>query len=217
MIIMQIFLHLDQHLVELVSQHGGWVYAFLFLVIFCETGLVVMPFLPGDSLLFIAGAVTAGIVGPAAEMNVHILVLWLTLAAVLGDSVNYKLGRTMGAKLFANPHSKIFRQDHLNYTQNFYQRHGGKTVIIARFAPIIRTFAPFVAGIAHMHYPRFLLFNIVGAILWITSFVYAGYFLGNIDWVKKYLNVLIIAILIISISPPLIAIIRQKWMKSPPS
>lgn len=210
MITMQIFLHLDQYLAGLVSNYGIWVYVFLFLVIFCETGLVVMPFLPGDSLLFIAGAVTAGVAGQAAGLNIHMLVGLLLIAAILGDSVNYTIGRRAGHRLFANPNSKIFRQDHLQKTQAFYAKHGGKTIIIGRFMPIIRTFAPFVAGIAEMSYARFILFNIVGAFAWILSFTYLGYLVGNIEWVKKYLNVLVLAILLISISPAVISYLRQR-------
>jgi membrane-associated protein len=213
MILMQIFLHLDQHLAGLVASYGIWIYACLFLVIFCETGLIIMPFLPGDSLLFVAGALTASAAGQTAGLNIHTLVVLLSIAAVLGDSVNYTIGRKLGHKLFSNPQSKIFRQDHLARTEAFYQRHGGKTIIIARFTPIIRTFAPFVAGIGEMHYPRFFLFNFIGALVWVVSFAYAGYFLGNIEWVKHYLNVLIIAIIVISFSPAIIAMIRRKWGK----
>ena len=213
MMLMDIFLHLDDHLISLVSNYGMWVYGFLFLVIFCETGLIVMPFLPGDSLLFVAGTMAAGTASKAAGIDVHVLVFILVAAAILGDSVNYTIGRKMGYRLFAKPDSKIFRRDYLEYTQAFYARHGGKTVIIARFAPIIRTFAPFVAGVAQMHYTRFLLFNVIGAIIWITSFTYAGYFVGNIDWVKQYLNVMIIGIIIISLSPAVIAVVRRRGKK----
>jgi membrane-associated protein len=210
MIAMQIFLHLDQHLVGLITHYGLWIYTFLFLVIFCETGLIIMPFLPGDSLLFIAGAITAGAAGQAAGLNIHLLVLLLCIAAILGDSVNYTIGRQLGYKLFTRSNSKLFRQDYLDRTRAFYEKHGSKTIIIARFIPIIRTFAPFIAGIAQMHYMRFFIFNVIGAVIWIVSFAYAGYFLGNIDWVKKYLNVLIIAIIIISITPAIIAFIRSR-------
>ena len=214
MILMQIFLHLDQHLTSLVASYGIWIYACLFLVIFCETGLIIMPFLPGDSLLFVAGALTATAAGQAAGLNIHLLVLLLIIAAVLGDSVNYTIGCKLGHQLFSNPHSKIFRRDHLARTEAFYHRHGGKTIIIARFMPIIRTFAPFVAGIADMRYARFFLFNIIGACVWVVSFAYAGHFLGNIEWVKQYLNVLIIVIIVVSFLPAIIALIRRKWGKS---
>lgn len=214
MISMQIFLHLDQYLAGAVSNYGMWIYVFLFLVIFCETGLVVMPFLPGDSLLFIAGAVTASNSGQMAGLNIHLLVGLLLIAAILGDSLNYTIGRRAGNRLFSNPNSKIFRQDHLLKTQAFYLKHGGKTIIIGRFLPIIRTFAPFVAGIAEMSYPRFILFNIVGAMAWILSLTYLGYWVGNIEWVKKYLNILVIAIVLISLLPIVITFIRQRYSKN---
>lgn len=214
MILLQVFLHLDQHLAALIADYGMWVYVFLFLIIFCETGLIVVPFLPGDSLLFVAGALAATPAGREAGLDIHLLVALLWLAAVAGDSLNYTIGRKAGNRLFSNPDSRIFRRDHLDRTHAFYDRHGGKTIIIARFIPIIRTFAPFVAGIAEMHYPRFFLFNIVGAFIWITFFSYTGYFIGNIEWVKKYLSVLIILIIFISICPAIIAFIRQKRRKS---
>lgn len=216
MISMQIFLHLDQYLAGVVSNYGMWIYVFLFLVIFCETGLVVMPFLPGDSLLFIAGAVTASSSGQMAGLNIHILVGILLIAAILGDSLNYTIGRRAGNRLFSNPNSTIFRQDHLLKTQAFYLKHGGTTIIIGRFLPIIRTFAPFVAGIAEMSYARFILFNIVGAMAWILSLTYLGYWVGNIEWVKKYLNVLVIAIILISLLPIVITFIRQRYSKNKP-
>lgn len=211
MITMQVFLHLDQYLAGLISSYGVWIYVLLFLVIFCETGVVVMPFLPGDSLLFVAGALIAGPSGQLAGLNIHLLVFLLLIAAILGDSLNYTIGRRAGSQLFNNPRSKIFRRDHLERTKAFYERHGGKTIIIGRFLPIIRTFAPFVAGIAKMNYGQFLLFNVVGAIAWITSFTYLGYWVGNIEWVKKNLNILLFAIIFITISPAVYTFIKERW------
>jgi membrane-associated protein len=213
MLLMELFFHLDDHLLALVTQYGVWVYVVLFLMIFCETGLIVMPFLPGDSLLFVAGTVTASAAGQAAGLDVHLMAGLLLIAAIIGDSLNYTIGRTMGNKLFSNPHSKIFRRDYLDQTHAFYKKHGGKTIIIARFVPVVRTFAPFVAGIGEMHYPRFILFNVVGGISWIVSFVYAGYFFGNLEFVKKNLTLLIFAIILLSISPAIVAYVRQKWGK----
>ena len=161
-------LGLDQSLLTLAGQYGPWIYAILFLVIFAETGLVVFPFLPGDSILFIAGTLVA-----AAGLNVHLLVVVLIVAAILGDSVNYAIGHYIGPKVYHRPDSRWFRQSHLRRTQAFYDRYGGVTIIIARFVPIIRTFAPFLAGVAGMTYRRFLSYNVIGAVLWITSLVYA--------------------------------------------
>ena len=170
-----IILHLDVYLDMLVRNYGVWIYAILFLVIFCETGLVVMPFLPGDSLLFIAGAVAAG-----GGMDPVLLGALLMLAAILGDSTNYVIGRTAGERLFSNPDSKIFRRDYLQKTHDFYERHGGKTVTMARFLPIFRTFAPFVAGVARMFYPRFFMFSVFGTILWVGGLVTLGYFFVDV-------------------------------------
>ncbi|HEY8242460.1 MAG: DedA family protein [Vicinamibacteria bacterium] len=189
-------LALDQTLAALAGEYGPWLYAILFVVIFAETGLVVFPFLPGDSLLFISGTVAA-----AAALNVHVLVLVLASAAILGDSVNYAIGRYIGPKAFSRPDSRWFRQDHLRRTQAFYDKYGGITIIIGRFVPIIRTFAPFLAGVAQMSYPRFLCYNVVGGILWITSLVYAGYLFGNIPWVKDNLTWIVIGIVVVSLIP----------------
>ncbi|WP_432721353.1 DedA family protein [Jeongeupia wiesaeckerbachi] len=203
-----IFLHLDVYLAQLVNLYGAWVYAILFAVIFCETGLVVTPFLPGDSLLFIAGMIAGG-----GHMNVHLLVVLLFIAAVLGDAVNYLIGRYFGHKLFANPDSKIFRRDHLEKTHAFYERHGGKTIILARFVPIVRTFAPFVAGMAEMTYKRFVLFNIVGAAIWVVSLLYAGYFFGGITFIQKNIGLIAIGIVLVSIIPVVLEVLRQKYGK----
>ncbi|HHK5993762.1 TPA: DedA family protein [Neisseria subflava] len=198
-------LHIDQHLVHLSDQYGPWIYAILFVVIFCETGLVVTPFLPGDSLLFAAGGIAA-----IGGMNIHIMVLLLLTAAILGDAANFMIGKYFGQKLFANPNSKIFRRSYLEKTHAFYEKHGGKTIIIARFVPIVRTFAPFVAGMGDMHYGTFIRYNIIGAVLWVLSFSYAGYFFANIPVVKNNLGLVMAAIIVISILPAVVEVIRAK-------
>ena len=198
-------LHIDQHLVHLSDQYGPWIYAILFVVIFCETGLVVTPFLPGDSLLFATGGIAA-----IGGMNIHIMVLLLLTAAILGDAANFMIGKYFGQKLFANPDSKIFRRSYLEKTHAFYEKHGGKTIIIARFVPIVRTFAPFVAGMGDMHYGTFIRYNIIGAVLWVLSFSYAGYFFANIPVVKNNLGLVMAAIIVISILPAVVEVIRAK-------
>ncbi|MBC8997381.1 MULTISPECIES: DedA family protein [unclassified Pseudomonas] len=203
---LDLILHLDVYLDLLVNNYGPWIYAILFLVIFCETGLVVMPFLPGDSLLFIAGAVAAG-----GGMDPVLLAGLLMLAAILGDSTNYVIGRTAGEKLFSNPNSKIFRRDYLQKTHDFYDKHGGKTVTLARFLPIIRTFAPFVAGVARMPYPRFFGFSVLGTILWVGGLVTLGYFFGNVPFIKKNLSLLVVAIILLSLVPMIIGVVRSRF------
>ncbi len=203
--IIDFVLHIDQHLLELVAAYGPWIYLILFLIVFAETGLVVTPFLPGDSLLFVAGAIAA-----MGEMNVHLLVALLILAAVLGDAVNYAVGHFFGMKLFSNPDSRIFRRQYLDKTHDFYARHGGKTIILARFVPIVRTFAPFVAGVGRMTYRHFFSYNIVGALAWVLSFSYAGYFFGNLPVVKSNLSLLILAIIVVSVLPGVIEIWRSR-------
>ena len=203
--IIDFVLHIDQHLLELVAAYGPWIYLILFLIVFAETGLVVTPFLPGDSLLFVAGAIAA-----MGEMNVHLLVALLILAAVLGDAVNYAVGHFFGMKLFSNPDSRIFRRQYLDKTHDFYARHGGKTIILARFVPIVRTFAPFVAGVGRMTYRHFFSYNIVGALTWVLSFSYAGYFFGNLPVVKSNLSLLILAIIVVSVLPGVIEIWRSR-------
>ena len=203
--IIDFILHIDQHLVHLSAQYGPWIYAILFVVIFCETGLVVTPFLPGDSLLFAAGGIAA-----IGGMNIHVMVLLLLAAAILGDAANFMIGKYFGQKLFANPDSKIFRRSYLEKTHTFYEKHGGKTIIIARFVPIVRTFAPFVAGMGDMHYGTFIRYNIIGAVLWVLLFSYAGYFFANIPVVKNNLGLVMAAIIVISILPAVVEIIRAK-------
>ncbi|MBC3436897.1 DedA family protein [Pseudomonas sp. BW16M2] len=203
---LDLILHLDAYLDLLVNNYGPWIYAILFAVIFCETGLVVMPFLPGDSLLFIAGAVAAG-----GGMDPGLLAGLLMAAAILGDSTNYVIGRTAGERLFRNPKSKIFRQDYLQRTHEFYERHGGKTVTLARFLPILRTFAPFVAGIAHMHYPRFLAFSVAGSLLWVGGLVTLGYFFGNVPFIKQHLSLMVVGIIILSLVPMILGLLRGRF------
>ena len=202
---LDLILHLDAYLDLLVTNYGPWIYAILFAVIFCETGLVVMPFLPGDSLLFIAGAVAAG-----GGMDPVLLAGLLMVAAILGDSTNFVIGRTAGERLFRNPNSKIFRRDYLQRTHEFYERHGGKTVTLARFLPILRTFAPFVAGIAHMHYPRFLGFSVAGTLLWVGGLVTLGYFFGNVPFIKQHLSLMVVAIIVLSLVPMILGLLRGR-------
>lgn len=204
-----IFLHLDVYLAQLVVNYGPWVYAILFAVIFCETGLVVMPFLPGDSLLFVAGAVAA-----TGGMNPYVLAGALMVAAILGDSTNYVVGRFVGEKLFSNPDSKIFRRDYLEQTHAFYDRHGGKTVTLARFVPIVRTFAPFVAGVGKMPYARFLSFSVAGTLLWVGGLVALGYTFGNVEFIKKNLSVLLLLIVAVSFLPAVIHFLRERTAKA---
>ncbi|MDO4641548.1 MAG: DedA family protein [Neisseria sp.] len=204
--VIDFILHIDQHLQDLSANYGPWIYAILFLIIFCETGLVVTPFLPGDSLLFAAGGIAA-----LGEMNIHLMVLLLLAAAILGDAANFMIGKYFGEKLFSNPDSKIFKRAYLDKTHAFYEKYGGKTIIIARFVPIVRTFAPFVAGMAHMTYGKFIRYNIIGGVLWVVLFSYAGYFFANIPAVKNNLGLVLGAIIVISILPAVIEIIRAKY------
>jgi membrane-associated protein len=198
-------LHLDRHLQLLVENYGVWIYLILFLIIFCETGLVVTPFLPGDSLLFVAGAVAAG-----GGMNVHLLFAVLALASFSGDNTNYWIGRFAGPRIFTRQGSLLFNPAHLDRTHQFYEKYGGKTVLIARFVPIVRTFAPFVAGMGRMMYARFAGYALAGAILWIGSLVYAGYLFGNLPLVRNNLSLVIIAIVFLSILPGLIEYLRGR-------
>lgn len=202
---LDIILHLDIHLATLAAEYGVWLYGILFLVIFCETGLVVTPFLPGDSLLFAAGSLCA-----ISELSVLVVVPLLIAAAVIGDSTNYWIGRGFGLQLFKNKDSRIFKQKYLDQTEQFYQKHGVKTVVLARFMPIIRTFAPFVAGIGRMNYQRFLSFSVLGSILWIGSFSFGGFFFGNIPFFKKNFTLVIVAIMVISLMPGIISYVQQK-------
>ncbi|MCG7657967.1 DedA family protein [Wielerella bovis] len=208
--ILDFILHIDKHLVSLAAQYGIWILAILFIIVFCETGLVVTPFLPGDSLLFAAGAVAASSQG---SLNVHILVGVLLVAAILGDAVNFMIGKFFGDKLFTNPNSKIFKQEYLDKTHAFYEKYGGKTIILARFVPIVRTFAPFVAGMGHMNYGKFVRYNVIGGVVWVVSLTYLGYAFGNHELVKKNFGLVVIAIIVISVLPMVIEFARAKWKK----
>ncbi|HST63223.1 MAG TPA: DedA family protein [Longimicrobium sp.] len=203
------FRHMDTHLADLLRQYGGWTYAILFLIIFCETGLVVTPFLPGDSLLFAAGAVVATANSQPGQPALNIFLLWMLLvvAAVIGDSVNYQIGRWLGLRVFKDD-ARVMKTEYLKRTEAFYAKHGGKTIILARFIPIVRTYAPFVAGASRMDYPRFLSFNIIGGVIWITLFLFAGYFFGNIPVIQKNFEYVVIGIILVSVVPVLI-----EWMK----
>src|SRR6266404_1384872 len=203
----QIFLHLDAHLNEWAAYLGPWLYLLLFLIVFCETGLVVTPFLPGDSLLFTVGAL-ASVEG--SSLNAELAALLLCVAAIGGDAVNYAVGYRLGPRIFAYEGSRWLNREHLTRTQEFYDKYGGKTIILARFIPIIRTFAPFVAGIGTMRYRRFALFNVIGGVLWVCAFVYGGYFFGNVPIVKRNFEVVIIAIIVISVMPAVIEYLRSR-------
>jgi len=206
---LNIFLHVDQHLGVFIRDHGFWVYGLLFLVIFCETGLVVTPFLPGDSLLFACGALAASVDG---GLSMAILIPLLIVAAVLGDAVNYSIGYKIGPGYLAKGKLRFIKTEHLQKTQRFYEKYGGKTIILARFVPIVRTFAPFVAGIGRMDYKRFGLFNITGGIAWVLICSFAGFFFGNIPIVKKNFEIVILGIIFVSVLP--IAIEMGKgWME----
>ncbi|PKY10667.1 hypothetical protein B1757_08805 [Acidithiobacillus marinus] len=200
--LLQILLHFDPYLLQFLREYGAWVYALLFLILFAETGLVIMPILPGDSMLFVCGTL-AGV----GAMSLPWLLVLLVTAAVLGDAVNYGVGKRWGVHLFGG---KLLNIHHLETTQRFYARHGGKTVVIARLLPIIRTFAPFVAGIAAMPYRRFFVFNLSGAVLWVGGLLGAGYFLGRFPWVKTHLNLVLIAIIVISLLPAGFAWLQQR-------
>ena len=207
--IIDFILHIDQHLVEIVSNYQTWTYLILFLIIFAETGFVVTPFLPGDSLLFAAGAIIAK---PESDLNIYLACGLLIIAAILGDLVNYHIGKYIGPKAFSG-RFKLLKREYLEKTQTFYDKYGGKTIIYARFMPIIRTFAPFVAGIGSMRYARFATYNVVGAILWISSFLFLGYFFGAIPVIKNNFTYVIFAIIILSILPPLFEVVRNKRKK----
>lgn len=214
-LIISFILNIDDHLVVLFNDYGLWIYGILFLIVFCETGLIVTPFLPGDSLLFATGALIAMSVGQMVDpvsgqqllnsdspvMNVHLMAIVVIIAAILGDTVNYTIGRFFGKQLFRNPDSKIFRRDYLAKAEGFYEKHGGKTIVMCRFVPIVRTFAPFVAGMSKMNYRHFVIYNVVGAFLWVGIFLYLGYFFGNLPVVRKNFTLLIFGIIFVSILP----------------
>jgi membrane-associated protein len=201
----QFLAHLDVHLASLAQNYGGWVYVILFLIIFAETGLVVTPFLPGDSLLFVAGAVAA-----VGAMDVNKLVIVLIAAAFLGNYVNFQIGKYLGKRYFIDRESRFIKREYLEKTHAFFEQHGGKTIIISRFLPILRTYAPFVAGIGRMGNWRFTMFNAVGAVLWVASLTYAGYLFGNIPFIKNNLTLVIVAIILISLLPGIIAYFKTR-------
>lgn len=200
-----IILHLDTHLLALTNEYGTWVYLILFLIIYCETGLVITPFLPGDSLLFVAGALTA-----TGALEIQLLIALLITASFLGDNTNYWIGRYLGPKVFNSAGSRVLNPKHIEKTHAFFEKHGGKAIILARFFPIIRTFAPFVAGIGRMDYRRFLPFSLVGGIAWVGSLTLAGYFFGNIPFIKQNLTLVIFGIVILSLLPGIIGFFRHR-------
>ena len=207
--IVYFFMHLDQHLIWVLEQYGNWIYLLLFLIIFCETGVVVTPFLPGDSLLFVVGAMSAHM-----ALNVSGIFLLLSLAAIAGDTVNYWVGAYVGPAIFEKKTVRFLNKEHLQKAQQFYEKHGGRTIVLARFIPIIRTFAPFVAGIAKMHYSHFMRYNIIGGILWNALFIFSGYFLGHLPVVQKNFTPIIYAMILLSLLPIVIEYVRSRRKKS---
>lgn len=204
--IIDFVLHIDKHLVEIVNSYQAWTYLILFIIIFAETGLVVTPFLPGDSLLFAAGAIIAK---PETELNIMLMWGLLIVAGILGDWLNYHIGQYIGPRAFSGKY-KLLKKEYLDKTEKFYAKYGGKTIIYARFVPIVRTFAPFVAGVGSMSYARFASFNIIGAILWVSIFIFLGYFIGSNEVVQKNFTLIIFGIIFLSILPPIIEVIREK-------
>jgi membrane-associated protein len=203
--LVDLFLHLDKHLAEVIQAYGPWTYALLFTIVFLETGLVVTPLLPGDSLLFAAGSFAA-----LGALELSLLFVLLAVAAILGDTLNYAIGHFLGPKVFHYERSRFFNPEHLKRTHAFYDKYGGKTIIIARFVPIVRTFAPFVAGIGAMSYPRFLTYNVLGGVLWVAVCLAAGYFFGNLPFVKKNFSVVILAIIFVSVLPAIVEYLRHR-------
>jgi membrane-associated protein len=206
--LIDIVLHIDRYMNVIIQTFGIWSYVILFIIVFCETGLVVTPFLPGDSLIFAAGAFAA-----IGAFDVTLIIVVFASAAILGDNVNYWIGHSVGPKIFHKENVRLFNKEYLDRTHAFYEKHGGKTVIIARFMPIIRTFMPFVAGIGRMHYPRFLAFDITGGIAWPMIFALLGYFFGNIPVVKKYFSLVVVVIIIISVMPIFYQVIKVRMEK----
>jgi membrane-associated protein len=200
-----IVLHLDQHLDGFIQAYGVWAYSLLFLIIFCETGLVVTPVLPGDSLLFVAGALAA-----RGSLDVWWLAVLLAVAAVGGDAANYWIGRSVGARLFRNGQVRYLKKEYLDRTHQFYERYGAKTIVLARFVPIIRTFAPFVAGLGTMTYRRFAVYNVSGGVGWIALFVFGGYFFGNVPAVRRHFSLVVLAVIVISLLPMAVALVRER-------
>ena len=203
-------IHIDHHINTLVSNYGAWSYAILFAIIFCETGLIIMPFLPGDSLLFVIGALAASD-GP---LDVKLVLILLTAAAILGNTVNYQVGRMLAPKIFRNENIRFLNKEHLQKTQAFFDRHGSKAIIITRFMPILRTCAPFLAGVGSMPYSKFTLYNFVGGILWVSLFVLAGYFFGKVPFIEHNFSKVILVIIVVSLLPAVIEILRHNKSKS---
>jgi membrane-associated protein len=208
--IIDFILNIDEHLIELTSHYGLWIYAIIFLIVFCETGLVITPFLPGDSLLFATGAL---IVMPGSELNIFIMGMVVITAAILGDTTNYHIGKAIGYKVFEKE-SRFIKKEHLIKTQTFYEKHGGKTIVYARFIPILRTFAPFVAGVGTMHYGRFISYNVFGGILWAVLFLGAGYLFGNLPFVRDNFSLVILGIIGVSLMPLLFEMVKGYMKKS---
>ncbi len=205
-----IFVNLDKYLVDIISNYGTWVYLIIFVVIFCETGLVVTPFLPGDSLIFILGALAAG-----GEINIVAIGTTLMSAAVLGNVVNYQIGSYIGPRIFTGTKIRFLNESHLLRTHAFYEKHGGKTIVMARFLPIIRTFAPFVAGIGGMHKGKFLIYNFAGSVSWVTLFLWGGWAFGNIPIVERNLSLVVFGIIFVTCLPALIGLLKEKFKKPP--
>jgi membrane-associated protein len=203
--IIDFILHIDDYLVRLISDYGPLIYGILFLIVFCETGLVVTPFLPGDSLLFAAGALAAS----TGQMNVWLLFVLLSIAAILGDSVNYAIGRRLGTRIFSDD-ARILKTSYLKRTEAFYEKHGNRTIIMARFVPIVRTFAPFVAGVGSMNYTRFITYNVVGGVVWVALFLAAGYLFGNVPFVKENFELVAIGIVLVSVLPMVFELIKER-------
>ncbi|MDP1854341.1 MAG: DedA family protein [Candidatus Omnitrophota bacterium] len=199
-------LHFDQYLTAITHSYGLWVYLFLFLIIFAETGFVVTPFLPGDSLLFMVGAISA-----LGSLNIFAVFITLSLAAILGDSLNYAMGKIIGYKIFKCNNARFFKKEHLDLTQKFYEKHGAKTIILARFVPIVRTFAPFLAGVGKMDYAKFIVYNISGGIAWVAIFVFGGFSLGNIPFVKNNFSLAALIIIFVSILPIAIKFLKYRF------
>lgn len=209
--LLQYFLHIDQHLIAFVSTYGVWTYAILFIIIFCETGLVVTPFLPGDSLLFAAGTIAAN---SNQALNIHWLFLLLAFASILGNKTNYLIGRLIGPRIFFTQNSWLLNKKHLEEAHRFYEKHGGKTIIMARFIPFIRTFGPFVAGIAAMNMQQFFFYNLISALLWIGSLLYISYFFGNLPLIQQHFSIAIYSIILISLVPPLLTFTYHNLKRS---
>lgn len=214
--ILDFFMHLDDHLQTMILDYGIWIYLILFLIIFVETGLVVMPFLPGDSLLFAAGTFCAGVIGEGASLNLWLILILLSIAAILGDTLNYYLGKNIGLKIlqWKIAGKTLVKKEYIQQTQDFFIKHGPKTIIIARFVPIVRTFAPFVAGIGSMHYRTFIRYNVIGGLVWVWGLTLAGYFFGNLPFVKNHFETVIFGIIGFSLLPMVFEFIKAKMKKN---